>query len=86
MVWYSYLFKNCPQFHVIYTVKDFSVVSKAELDVFLEFPCFLCDPMDVANLISGSSVFSKSSLNIWKFMVELLKPGLDNFEHYYTSV
>ena len=86
MVWYSHHLKNLPQFVVIHTVKGFGVVNKAELDVFMELYCFINDPVDVANLISGSSVFSKSSLNIWKFMVELLKPGLDNFEHYYTSV
>ena len=86
MVWYSHHLENLPQFVVIHTVKGFGVVNKAEVDVFLELSCFIDDPMDVGNLISGSSVFSKSSLNIWKFMVELLKPGLDNFEHYYTSV
>ena len=78
-------FKNFPQFFVIHTVKGFSVVNEA--DVFLEFSCFICDPMNVGNLISGSSAISKSSLNIWKFLVhELLKPGLENFEHYFTSV
>ena len=86
MVWYSHHLKNLPQFVVIHTVKGFGVVNKAELDVFVELSCFINDPVDVGNLISGSSAFSKSSLNIWKFMVELLKPGLDNFEHYYTSV
>ena len=87
MVWYSYLFKNFPQFSMIHTVKGFSVVNKAEVGVFLEFSCFFYDPMDVDNLISGSSAFSKSSLNIWKFTVlVLLKPGLENFEHYFTSV
>ena len=86
VVWYSHRLENLPQFVVIHTVKGFGVVNKAEVDVFLELSCFIDDPMDVGNLISGSSVFSKSSLNIWKFMVELLKPGLDNFEHYYTSV
>ena len=81
MVWYSHLFQNFPQFIVIHTVKGFGVVNKAEVDVFLEFPCFFDDPVDVGNLISGSSAFSKSSLNIWKFMVHvLLKPGLENFE------
>ena len=81
MVWYSHLFKNFPQFVVIHTVKGFGVVSKAEVDVFLEFSCFFYDPVDVGNLISGSSAFLKSSsLNIWKFLVELLlKPGLENF-------
>ena len=83
MVWYSHLMKNFPQFVVIHTVKDFGIVNKAEVAVFLELSCFLDDPADVGNLISGSSAFSKSSLNIWKFMVHvLLKPGLDNFEHY----
>ena len=83
MVWYSYLFQNFPQFIVIYTVKGFGIVNKAEIDVFLELSCFFCDPMDVGNLTSGSSVFFKSSLNIWKFLVHvLLKPGLENFEHF----
>ena len=87
MVWYSHLFKNFPQFVVIHTVKGFGVVNKAELDVFLELSCFSDDPTDVGNLISDSSAFSKSSLNIWKFTVHvLLKPGLENFEHYFTSV
>ena len=87
MVWYPHLFKSFPQFVVINTVKGFSVVDKAEIDVFLEFSCFFNDTADVGNLISGSSAFSKSSLNIWKFMVHvLLKPGLENFEHYFTSV
>ena len=86
MVLYSHLLKNFPQFVVIYTVKGFGIVNKAEVDVFLEFSCFFYDPDDVGNLISGSSVFSKSSLNIWKFMVHvLLKPGLENFEHYFAS-
>ena len=85
VVWYSHLFKNFPQFVVIYTVKDFSIVNEA--DVFLEFSCFFYDPADVGNLISGSSTFSKSSFNIWKFMVHvLLKPSLENFEHYFASV
>ena len=80
-VWYSHLFKNFPQFLVIYTVKGFSVVSKADVVVFLELFCFFDDPADVGNLMSGSSVFSKSSLNIWKFMVHiLLKPGLENLK------
>ena len=75
MVWYSHLFKNFPKFVVIYTVKGLGVISKAEVDVFLELSCFFCDPVDVGNLISGSSAFSKSSLNIWKFSVRiLLKP------------
>ena len=87
MVWYSHLLKNFPQFVVIHTVKDFGVVNKADVDVFLELSCFFNDPVDVGNLISGSSTVSKSSLNMWKFMVHmLLKPGLENFEHYFTSV
>ena len=87
MVWYSYLFQNFPQFIVFHTVKSFGIVNKAEIDVFLELSCFFGDPVDVGNLISGSSAFSKSSLNIWKFMVQvLLKPGLENFEHHFTSV
>ena len=87
MVWYSHLFKNFPQFAVIHTVKGFGVVNKAGVDVFLELSCFLCDPMDVGNLISGSSDFSKSSLTIWKFSAHiLLKPSLENFEHYFASV
>ena len=87
VVWYSHLFQNFPQFVVIHTVKGFGIVNKAEIDVFLELPCFFDDPEDVGNLISGSSAFSKSSLNIWEFTVHiLLKPGLENFEHYFTSV
>ena len=87
VVWYSHLFKNFPQFVVIHTVKGFSVVNEAKIDVFLELSCFFDDPADVGNLISGSSSFSKSSLNIWKFMVHvLLKPGLENFDHYFASV
>ena len=83
MVWYSHLFQNFPQFVVIHRVKGFGVVSKAEKDVFLELSWFCDDPADVGNLISGSSAFSKTSLNIWKFVVHvLLKPGLENFEHY----
>ena len=86
MVWCSHLFKNFPQFVVIYTVNGFGVISKA-LDVFLEFSCFFYDPMNVGNLIFGCSAFSTSSLNIWKFSVHiLLKPGLGNFEHYLASV
>ena len=82
MVWYSLLFKNFPQFVVSHTVNGFGVVNKAEIDVFLELSCFFDDPADIGNLISGSSAFSKSSWNIWKFMVHvLLKPGLQNFEH-----
>ena len=82
MVWYSYLLQNFPQFIVICTVKGFGVVNKAEIDVFLELFCFFDDPADIGNLISGSSAFSKTSLNILKFMVRvLLKPGLENFEH-----
>ena len=87
MVWYSHLLKNFPQFIVIHTVKGFGIVNKAEIDVFLELSRFSNDPTDVGHLISGSSGFSKTSLNIWKFMVHvLLKPGLENFEHYFTSV
>ena len=87
MVEYSHLFQNFPQFIVIHTVKSFGIVSKAELDVFLELSCFFDDPADVGNLISGSSAFPKTSLNIRKFMVHvLLKPGLENFEHYFTSM
>ena len=87
MVWYSDLFKNFPQFVVSHTVKGFGVVNKAEVDVFLELSCFFNDPVDVDNLISGSSAFSKSSLNIWKFTVHLLlKPGLENFEHYFAGM
>ena len=83
MVWYSLLFQNFPQFIVIHRVKGFGIVKKAEVDVFLELSCFLDDPTDVGNLISGTSAFSKSSLNIWKFMVHLLlKPGLGNVEHH----
>ena len=87
VVWYSHLFKNFPRFVVIYTVKSFGVVNKAKVDVFLELPWFFDEPVDVGNLISGSSAFSKSSLNIWKFTVHvLLKSGLENFEHYFASV
>ena len=78
MVWYSHLFKNFPQFIVINTAKGFGIINKAEVDVFLELSCFFDDPTDAGNLISGSSAFSKSSLNIWKFT---LKPGLEDFEH-----
>ena len=87
MVLYSHLFKNFPQFVVTHTVKGFSVVSEAEVGIFLEFSCFFDDPIDVDNLISGSSAFSKSSLNIWKFSVHvLLKPSFENLEHYFASV
>ena len=87
MVWYAHLFQNFPQFIVIHTVEGFGVVSKPEINVFLELSCFFDDPVDVCNLISGSSAFSKTSLNIWNFMVHIsLKPGLENFEHYFTSV
>ena len=83
----SHLVKSFPQFVVIYTVKGFGVVNKAEIDVFLEVSCYFCDPADVGNLISGSSSFSKSSFNIWKFTVHvLLKPSLENFKHYFASV
>ena len=87
MIWYSHLFQNFPQFIVIHTVEGFGIVNKAEIDVFLELSCFSDDPVDIGNLISGSSAFSKASLNIWKFLVHvLLKPGLENFEHYFTSM
>ena len=85
MVWYSHLFKNFPQFVVIHTVRGFGIVNKAEIDVFLELSYFFSDPTDVGNLTSGSSAFSKSSLNIWNFTVHiLLKPGLENFEPYFA--
>ena len=87
MVWDFHLFKNFPQFVVILTVKGFSVVNEAEIDVFMKLFRFFDDPVDVGNLICGSSAFSKSSLNIWKFMVHvLLKPGLENFEYYFASM
>ena len=87
MVWYSQILKNLPEFVVIHTVKGFGIVNKAEVDVFLELSCFFNDPTDVGNLISDSSGFSKSSLNIWKFSVYvLLKPGLENFENYFARV
>ena len=87
MVWYSYLFKNFPQFIVIHTVKGFGIVNKSEIDVFLELSCFFYDAMDVGNLIVCSSAFSKSSLNICKFTVDVvLKPGLENFELYFASM
>ena len=87
VVWYSHLLKNFPQLFVIHRVKGFGVVNKAEVDVFLEFSCYFDDPVNVGNFISGSSAFSKSSLNIWKFSFHLfLKPSLKNFEHYFASV
>ena len=92
MVWYSHFFKNFPQFIVIHTVKGFGIVNngivnKAEVDIFLEPSFSFDDPVDVGNLIPGSSAFSKSSLNVWKFSVHvLLKPGLENFEHYFASM
>ena len=86
-VWSPHRFKNFPQFVVIHTVKGFGIVNKTEIDVFLDLSCFFDDPADVGNLISGSSACSKTSLNIWKFTVHvLLKPGLENFEHYFSSV
>ena len=87
MVWSSDLLKNFPLFVVVHTVKGYGIVNKAEVDVFLELSCFFDDPTDVGNLIFGSSAFSKSRLNIWKFIVYiLLKPGLENFEHYFASL
>ena len=87
VVCYSHLLKNFPRFVVIHTVKCFCIINKAEVDVFLELSCFFHDPVDVGNLISGSSAFSKSNLNIWKFTVHiLLKPGLENFQHYFASM
>ena len=87
MVWYSHILKNFPQFVVTHTVEGFSIVNKAEVDIFLELSCFFDDPTDIGSLVSGSSSFSKSNLNIWKFMAHiLLKSGLDNFENYFTSV
>ena len=87
MVWYSHLLENCPQLIVIHTVKGFGILNKAEIDVFLELSCFFNDLANVGNLISGSSAFSKTSLDIWKFTVRvLLKPVLENFEHYFTRV
>ena len=87
MVWYSHFFQNFPQFVVIHTVTGFGIVNKAEIDVFLELSCFFDDPADDGNLISGSSAFSRPSLNVWKFTVHiLLKPSLENFEYYFASV
>ena len=87
VVWYSHLFQNFPQFIVIHTVEGFGIVNKAEINGFLELSCFFDDPADVGNLISGSSAFSKTSLNIWNFIDHiLLKPFLENFEHYFASV
>ena len=87
MVWYSHLFKNFPQFVVIHIVEGFSVVNEAEVGIFLELSCFFYDPVGVGNLISGSFAFSKSSLNIWKFLVHVLvKPSLEDFEHYLPSM
>ena len=87
MVWHSHIFQNSPQFIVIHTVKGFGIVNEAEIDVVLEISCFFNDSEDVGNLISGSSAFSKTSLNMWKFTVHiLLKPGLGNFEHYLASM
>ena len=87
MIWYSHLLQKFPEFVVIHTIKAFGTVNKSEIHVFLEISGFFDNPTDVGNLISDSSAFSKTSLNIWKFMVHvLLKPGLENFEHYFTSV
>src|SRR5574341_67071 len=87
VVWYSHLLQNFPRCIVIHIVKGFCIVNKAEIDVFLELSCFFYKPTDVGNLISDSYAFSKSSLNIWKFMVQvLLKTGLENFEHYFASM
>ena len=87
MVWHAHLFQDFPQYFVIHTVKGFGIVNKAEIDVFLELSCFFDDSADIGNLFSGSSAFSKTNLNIWKFMVHiLLKLGLENFEHYFTSM
>ena len=87
MVWYSDLFQNFPKFVVVHTIKSFSIVNKAEVNVFLELSFFFYDPMDVVNLMSGSSAYSKSSLTMWKFLDHiLLKPGLENFEHYFASM
>jgi len=87
VVWYSHLFQNFLQFIVIHTVKGLGIVNKAEIDVFLELSCFFDDPAEVGNLTSGSSAFSKTSLNIWKFLIHvLMKPVLENFEHYFTGM
>ena len=87
MVWYSHLFKSFPQFVVIHIAKGSSIVSEADVDVFLELSCFFYDPKDVGNLISGSSIFSKSSSDIWKSLVHIwLEPRLEDFEHYFASV
>ena len=87
VVWYSHLSLNFPQFTVIHTVKGFGIVNKTEIDDFLELSCFFHDPSDVGNLISGSTAFSKSNLKFWKFSVHvLLKPGLENFEHYFAGL
>ena len=87
MVWYSHLLKNFPQFLVIRTVKGFGLINNAEVNFFLELSCFFDDPADIGSLISGSCALSKISLNIWEFMIQiLLKPGLENFKHYFTSV
>ena len=87
MAWYSHLFKIFPQFVVVHTVKGFDIVNRAEVDAFLELSLFFSDPMDVGHLISGSSAFSKSRLNTWKFMINiLLRPGLESFEHYFASI
>ena len=87
VVWYSHFLKNFPQFDVIHTLKGFGIINKAEIDDFLGLSCFFNDLADVGNLISGSSAFAKTSLNIWKFTdYVLLKPGLENFEHYFTSM
>ena len=87
MVWYSHLFQNFPQFIVIHTVKGFGIVNKAEVDVFMEHYCFFNDSADFGNLISGSSAFSKTSLTVWKFKVHiLLNPGLETYDHFFTSV